>query len=397
MTRAPWVAFGATLALTVVASALPDNDWPLAAIVPAGVALLITAACGAVIASRRRGNPIGWILLGTGLSVSSLFCATQYANRALVDRPGSLPGGTVAAWLQAWVAVPVLALVALLFLLFPTGHLLTRRWRFASWTVAAGCAVAVLGVMLRPGPFDTFPAVQNPVGIGAAGFLRPLFEAAQITTLVGVLASAGSVVLRYRRSRGTEREQLKWFAYAVVTSVVLFLLNPLVSIALGFEEPPLALGFVLPFLGSIVLPISIALAILRRGLYDIDRIISRTVSYAIVTLFLGATFVVLALGPVVVVGSGGSAPDYLIAAATLVVAALFRPARRRVQGFVDRRFNRSRYDAAQTIEAFAARLRQDIDLDSLGAELRALVAGTMHPSHVSLWIRPPVRAQDRNG
>jgi hypothetical protein len=225
------------------------------------------------------------------------------------------------------------------------------------------------------------------VGISGARPITDAIVAASLLALaVCALGTIASVILRFRRARGDERQQIKWFTFAIAIlalSVILFPLLETLGIFVVGGEP---VGFIVPFLGLLTVPLSIGVAILRYRLYDIERIISRTFSYAIVTAILGATFALLVLLPPVLVG-GDSVPDYVIAVATLVVAALFRPVRRRVQDAVDHRFNRKRYDAEHTIEAFTARLREQVDIDALGAELEDVVGRTMQPSHVSLWVR----------
>jgi peptidoglycan/LPS O-acetylase OafA/YrhL len=271
-------------------------------------------------------------------------------------------------------------------LLFPTGRLPSPRWR----PVAVTAALAITAVTVLGGVQPTLKLqneeffVPNPVGL--AGAPNPE-EGALGTVLLAVLvvcmvASVASVVLRFRRSRGVERQQLKWFTYAAGLMLV-------VNVATFTVLPDGAAGDVLFGLALAVVPIAAGVAILRYRLYDIDRLINRTLVYAALTAVLGAVYaaVVLVLG-LLFGGVGGALPSWAVAAATLAVAALFQPARRRIQDLVDRRFNRRRYDAAKTVAAFSARLRDEIDLDTLSAELVAGVDQTVEPTTVSLWLRP---------
>ena len=392
MTARPVIAWS-LLALTIgcmaSAAAMPDDDWPLVAILALGAVLSFTAAVGMVIVVRGGGNRVGWVLIGIGLSVSSGMLATQYANRTFVEAPGSLPFADAVAWLQSWLWSPLTALFALVVLWFPTGHPPSPRWRIVGRAAFALAFLATLSVALRPGPFDTFPNVRNPLGVGVLEGTQRIYENAWMPLLLIVYGGAvASIFVRFRRSRGPERQQLKWFAYAVGGAVVLTLVNPL-SIALGLDRlgewASLVFGPLGPLLAFLLLPLAIGTAILRHRLYDIDRIISRTLSYAVVSAVLGGTFAVVVLVPTGIVGRGHT-PDWMVAVATLAVAALFRPLRRRVQDVVDHRFNRRRYDAEHTIDAFALRLREQIDIDALGAELCAVVNTTVQPSRVSLWL-----------
>jgi hypothetical protein len=310
----------------------------------------------------------------------------EYAEYALVTRQGSLPGAALAAWFSWWW-LPILGLIFVFtLLLFPTGRLPSPRWRPVA--VAGGLAIATVTVL---GAVQPTLKLQNeevylPNPVGVAGAPDPETGALG-AVLLGVLgacmvASVVSVVLRFRRSQGVERQQLKWFTYAAA----LMLLAQLVTMTV---LPEGVVSDVLFGLSIAFVPIAAGVAILRYRLYDIDRLINRTLVYAAVTAVLGAVYagLVLALGWLFG-GVGGELPSWAVAGATLAVAALFQPARRRVQALVDRRFNRRRYDAARTVEAFSARLRDQIDLDTLSAELLAGVEQTVEPTTVSLWLRP---------
>ena len=385
-----WLVFGLTALCLTVATLLPDNDWPLNAILFVGVALLFASLCGALIGHRRPDNAVGWILLAIALSVAAGLAATQWANRALVDRPGSLPAGIPAAWLQSWLWAPLTGLFPLLVLWFPTGRVPSGRWRVVLWLTVAATVVPALTIAFRPGPFDTFKHIDNPLGVDIlpVDLLQVLAGAWLLTVPAAVL----SLFLRFRKASGVERQQIKWFFLAAVSAVVLVLLNPLIYALNANADPAifgLHLGLIFPVFAFALLPAAIALAVLRYRLFDIDRIISRTLSYAIVTALLATTFILVVLVPTGVVGATGKTPDWLVAVATLVVAALFRPVRWRVQNAIDHRFNRRRYDAERTIDAFTARMREQTEVEGLQADLESLVTQTMQPVSVSLWITPP--------
>ena len=349
------------------------------------VAFTAFMVVGAVIVAHRPGNALGWIFSAIGLLSSAGVLAMEYAEYAYLTRPGSLPGAALAAWFSWWW-LPILSLIFVFTpLLFPTGRLPSPHWRPVAVTGAlAITAVAVLGAV-QPTLKLQNEEVYLPNPVGLAGAPDPE-DGALGAVLLGVLAacmvaSVVSVVLRFRRSSGVERQQLKWFTYAaalmLVANVVTFTFLPE-----GVASDVL-FGLSIAFV-----PIAAGVAILRHRLYDIDRLINRTLVYATLTAVLGTVYAgaVLVLG--LFGGVGGELPSWAVAGATLAVAALFQPARRRIQAVVDRRFNRRRYDAARTVEAFSARLRDQIELDTLSAELLAGVEQTLEPTTVSLWLRP---------
>ena len=343
---------------------------------------------GALVVAHRPGNPIGWIFSAIALLAFTGGLTAEYATYALVTRPGSLPGAKFAAWYTSWPWYPTLAL-ALVFtpLLFPTGRLLSPRWRPLAWLAGAATAaftvLAALKADLVLGDPDlgTHHVITNPIGI--AGIENPE-ESTVGGALLGLmtlsaLVAFGSLVLRFRRSRGEERQQLKWFTYAGA-------LVPLTWLA---DVLPAPVGDMVSAAPIVFLPAAAGIAILRYRLYDIDRLIRRTLVYGLLTALLGGIYagLVLVLGQL----SGGLSaepPSWAVAGATLAVAALFQPARRRIQQAVDRRFNRGKYNAAKTIEAYSVRLRDQLDLDTLSTELLAVVDQTMEPTRVSLWLPP---------
>jgi hypothetical protein len=359
--------------------------------VPPILAVLSTSTVGAVLASRRPRHPVGWLLLAAGLSLGENGVASLYAPYGLLVRPGALPAADYLAMSFPATAAVALALVGFVVLLTPTGSLPSPRWRWWARVAAAPPVVFVLAAALAPRPRESHYAVlDNPFDFHALrGALLVTHQVALAVINVAVLVAAGSLVARFRRARGVERQQLRWLAVAAVF-VSLAVLVALVAVAIG---SPFLTGWAAGACLAI-LPMAIGAAILRYRLYDLDRIVSRTLAYGLLTVLLGLCYagIVLGLGPLL--GRGSS---LVVAAATLAVAALFQPARGRVQAAVDRRFDRRRYDAARTIEAFSTRLRDEVDLDTLTVELVAVVERTMQPTGVSLWLRPPAATADSRG
>jgi hypothetical protein len=330
---------------------------------------------GALIATHRPRNPIGWLFCAVGVFQGLLIATEAYSDYALRIAPGTVPGGPLAHWIAQWVWAPSVGLlVTFVPLLFPDGRLPSPRWRPVAWLSALSIVLTcgLYGVLLWP-----LRAVvdREPDELLAGGQAIVLNAAFPLMVLCG-LACLSALAVRFRRARGIERQQLKWLLFAAAVTVVILSLYGLVSLL-----------WLLPLLPAI--PVTAGIAILRYRLYDIDRIISRTLVYGLLTAILGLGYAgaVLVLGQV----SGGMTtdpPSWAVAGATLAVAALFQPARRRIQQVVDRRFNRRKYDAAKTVEAFSVRLRDEVDLDALSAELLAVADQTMQPTMASLWLRP---------
>jgi hypothetical protein len=359
----------------------------LAAFVPSAVvgpilAMLSAATVGAVLASRRPRHPVGWLLLGFALALTASGVTSSYASYGLLARPGALPAANVAARLYPVTIAAALAVVGFVLLLTPTGSPPSSRWRRWPWALAVAVAVVLVAATVAPGSLDPLAQFVSPMDPQVyGGALRVAVQLALLAALLTVLAGAGSLVARFRRARGVERLQLQWVALAAGLTG-LSLLATAVLIAVGEVN----LGNWASAFGVAFLPLATGAAILRYRLYDLDRIISRTLAYGLLTVLLGLGYalVVLGLGRLV----SDEASTLAVAGATLAVAAAFQPLRRRVQGLVDRRFNRRRYDAAATIEAFSGRLHEQVDLDTLTAELLALVDQTMQPTCASLWLRP---------
>jgi hypothetical protein len=373
--RLAWGLWG--LAAVLLAAAMVLGPWLLLGYVGFQVVLsLAFITVGAFLSGRRPSNPVGWLLLGWGMVMAFSAFVGAYVERGLVRDPGSLPGPGWAAWAEAVVWHPAFGLLAFLLLLFPHGRLPSRRWRPFAWFTVAVYLTLSLSAALSPGSVELYypqatPPVRLPVG-PVADLVFGVLLPAQLLLLVVALVS---LVLRLRRATGEERQQVKWFAYTVVTVVVLFVAGIVVFDA----------GYLFPLFGLI--PVSVAVAVFKYRLYDIDRLINRTLVYGLLTALLIGVYAALVflLGRLLDPATGDSA--LAVAAATLAVAALFQPARRRLQELVDRRFNRRRYDAARTVEVFSSRLRDQVDLDTLSAELLTVVDRTVQPASASLWLR----------
>ena len=338
---------------------------------------------GALIVAHRPGNAIGRLFSAIALLAFTGQLANEYATYAYVTRPGSQDTGAIlAAWYASWWWFVVVAL-ALVFtpLLFPTGRLLSPRWRPVAWLAGVTTvALTVLGALRANLDLVGDQVIANPIGIAAVENPEvSAVGAGLLILLVLVIAVAfASLVIRFRRSRGAERQQLKWFTYA----------GALLPLALLDDYLPAPVGDLVFGVVIVFLPVAAGIAILRYRLDDIDRLINRTLVYGLLTALLAGVYggAVLILGQAFG-GVGGDPPSWAVAGATLAVAALIQPARRRIQTVVDRRFNRRKFDAAKTVEAFSARLRDEVGLEALSAELLAVVEQTIQPTRASLWLR----------
>ena len=347
------------------------------------------APVGALIASRHPENPVGWLLCLYGFVISLSYFSAEYAIYALLAQPDSLPAGEAMAWVFSWMLPLVIGFSTLSYLLFPTGRLPSRRWRWAVWLTVAFIVVGVLLGAFSSGPLSDLGPIQNPLGIVG---LADIYSAILYTTFsVLLVAVISSVFVRLRRAGGVEHQQIKWFAYAVAANaiavVVAYVIPGLIETPLWFER----VGFALNNIVIPAIPIAIGIAILRYRLYDIDILINRTLVYGSLTLMLALVYFggVTATQVVFTALTGQEEqPQLTIVVSTLVIAALFTPLRRRIQSFIDRRFYRSKYDARKTLEAFSAQLRDETDLNALSEDLVGVVRETMQPAHVSLWLRP---------
>jgi hypothetical protein len=347
-------------------------DGALFALSPVGYATV-----GLILTLRRPANPIGWLYAASALIWSLIIPLDPWLDQLVRDqRPLSLLAKLTAVG-EVTVWAPAIALgVTLPALLVPDGRLRSRRWRVVAASAVAGPVMFVVAVFLIPGQSsDTAVPFDNP--FGQAGLVGTVAKGVAATGLVlhvvALLAALVCVVLRFRASRGVERQQLRWVATGAAIAV-LGVTVPLGDLRGSWLDP----------LVILCVPVTVAVAVLRYRLWDLDRLVSRTVTYALVTALLAVPFLLVVPATTKLVEGSGS---LAVAAATLAAAALFQPLRRRVQDLVDRRFNRRRYDAARTVEGFAARLRDQVDLDALHGELLAVVDQTMQPTRASLWLR----------
>jgi hypothetical protein len=372
-----------------------------------GVLSLAFPTVGALIASRLPTNPIGWIFCGVGLLYTAQRFNTAYADYALLENL-AFPGGEYVAWFSGLVdfSGPILAVVFVM-LLFPDGHLLSRRWRIVAWAAACGAVLTELYDAFYPDYLSTHSYVWNPFAVvDLVGGFTPdeLFIGSAVVgetlLLTSILAALFSLFVRLHRAWGDERQQLKWFLYASVPAVVCFSFILLSYIIVDFTEVVFGTPFI-PFSGSyddvhyiaafalLIVPVFTYIAIVRYRLYDIDVVINRTLVYGSLTAMLVALYFV---GIVVLqrlfVLLTGQQSTLAIVASTLLIAALFTPLRSRIQSFIDRRFYRRKYNARKTLEAFSAQLRNETDMDALSKDLVGVVRETMQPAHVSLWLRP---------
>lgn len=389
--RRPVVAWAglavAAILLVAVAVLTAAVSGEVGEVIAGFILVLPFAAVGAFVAARQPQNRIGWLLLGIGVTLSiSLMCdgAIEYG----LANPGSLTQLGVFALVSSIAFSAFFSLFLLMLLLLPSGRLQSQRWRIPVAGIALLGAIWVC-LLVRPGPFDDWKdeGIVNPLGVAA---LEPvtnvLYQIAFVLLAALLLTSLVSVVVRFRRSGGVERAQLCWIAAAVAATGISWATMIVGIIVLG-DSTMVDLLWGLAILSISFIPVGIGIAVMRYRLYEIDRVISRTLVYAAVTVVLGASYVGLVLAGQALFSSFAGGSDLAIAASTLVVAALFLPVRSRVQGFVDRRFNRRRYDAQQTLEGFGMRLREQIDLATLETSLKGVVTETMQPTHASVWLR----------
>ena len=389
------VLLAGSLMLWLVNNAVRPQELPVLRLVVPGFATV-----GAVIMTRHRGHVIGWLFLGlSALIALGSFCS-DYAIRGYLT--GGLPADELMTWLNNWLAGLLLLPFGLLLLLFPTGRLPSPRWRLVVWVLAVSAAYQVAKFMFSPVLYlqiSQFERIEIANPVLAVDFVSTVILPYSVAVLGSwaVLATAAlAPLVRYRRADQVERQQLKWLVLVLVLGVAV----GLAAAALNRVVPDLANGLGLLVVVEVALgvPLAVGAAILRYRLYDIDRLINRTLVYGLVTVLLGVVYagIVLTLGQLFG-GLGDDPPSWVVAGATLAVAALFQPARRRIQQGVDRRFNRRKYNTAQTVEAFSVRLRDEIDLDALSAELLAVVDQAIQPTRASLWLRPPVERSPRTG
>ena len=379
------------LAIGTLVNAVSGGDLSTSSVL-LPIAGMTSLSMGLVLVTRLPRHRVGWLLWASGAAMALTVITQGLANLGLTTSPGSVPGAIWLAWLSASIGGLALFVPALLLpLLYPTGRPPSPRWR--PIVVATIATIAAWSVTAALGPFTagTYPAgVENPLAIGgAAGDVIALLpNVLAVALAVELVLAFASIVVRYRRAAGIERQQIRWFAFVgVVAIVALMVAGGGKGITGGPGATVDSMAWLVGIGALAFMPIAIGIAILRYRLYEIDRIISRTIGWALVTGVLVLVFAgaILLFQAVLAPLTGES--TIAVAASTLLVAALFQPLRRGVQARVDRRFNRSRYDADRTVAAFAERLRDEVDLDQLGAEVRATVVQTVAPATVSLWLR----------
>jgi hypothetical protein len=353
--------------------------------------VLISVSCstvGALIASRRPENPIGWIFCALGLAAGIRHFCAEYAIYALLAEPGSLPLGGVLAWITSWIRVPYFSLFVYLALLFPNGRLPSSRWRWVAWFTAFVVVVGTISVAFSRSATRGLGPIDNPFGIGGVAGVVTLTEL--LIFALGIVAGVSLFVRLRHATSWVERQQIKWFAFAITVTASGAILTYSIGEAAGVGWLR-RVGFVFVMVGLVGITTSVGIAISRYRLYEIDQIINRTLVYGSLTASLGMVyFGGVATSEVIFRALTGQEqqPQLAIVVSTLVIAALFNPLRRRIQGFIDRRFYRRKYDARKTLEALSAQLRHETDLAALSDDLVGVVRETMQPAHVSLWLRP---------
>jgi hypothetical protein len=348
---------------------------------------VIDVSVGAIVASHRPENPVGWLLCLSGVATSTDTFAAQYAIYALLARPNSLPAGEAFAWIASWLLPVMIGLPVFYLLLFPTGRLPSRRWRWVAWLTVAFVVAGVITSAFSPGAYlGSLGQIRNPLGI--EGFTQIYKALLYTTSPLLYVAVALSVFMRLRHAVGVERQQIKWLAYAAAAFAFGILLNVItlaIDTPLWFERATVAYFTV----AGEAVPIAMGIAILRYRLYEIDLLINRTLVYGPLTVTLVAIYFggIVLLQRVFVIFTGQQS-TLAVVASTLLIAAMFNPLRRSIQSFIDRRFYRRKYDARKTLEDFSGKLRDETDLEALSDDLVGVVKETMQPAPVSLWLRP---------
>jgi hypothetical protein len=389
-----WAAYAAATVTFLLLASLNGESGVVAAS-PILFAFTAFATIGALLMSRYPQHPVGWIFMTIGLGTALGNLTQQYAIYTLfTDADSALPGGVAAAWLGGWLWTAAMGVIVFLPLLLPSGRLPSARWRPVAWGAGVAMSAIVAAFLFKPGPVDIgkqYP-VDNPLGIaGWARVLNTLRSVGAIAYVVIIATATIGLIVRAHGAPREERQQLKWFGYAgAFMLIAAFALGPLAEHLLQGDLGG-DIGTFFFGLGVAALPVGTGIAILRYHLYDIDLIINRTLVYGALTAVLALVYVggVVGVGGLVRDATGQGRNELVVAASTLAVAGLFRPARDRIQGFIDRRFYRSRYDAQRTVEAFSVRLRDDIELDAMTRDLLAVVRTTVQPRHASIWLRIP--------
>ncbi len=406
-----WSLAGLSLAMFVASAALtllylsgapdtrPSSPWDAVGGLLMFVPFLAFPLVGALIASKRPHNPIGWICLAAGLFWMLIVLGD--ANPSLIQTPVAI------AALTQWTWVPPVGLLGIyMILLFPDGKLPSRRWRALAWFSGAVMVLASVALTLSPGPLPDHPGVRNPFGLEGYPMVAQALTGVIALLPICILASAASLIWRYRHSGGEVRQQIKWVAFAASLVGVVYLSALVFGLFFapeatwgGADAPPLV-GILLNavLLSYAGVPIAVGFAVLKYRLYDIDLLINRALVYGSLTVLLSLVYVGGVVGLQYILRLlTGQESTLAIVASTLAIAALFDPLRRRIQSFIDRRFYRRKYDARKTLEAFSAKLRNETNLEVLNSELVGVVRETMQPVHVLLWLRPDSSAKGGRG
>jgi hypothetical protein len=391
-TRLAWTLCALSLILTVLGVLLlamnyshPNSHvygfWPENTVIPLSFSII-----GAILASRLPANPLGWLFCAAALVSAVAHFSGEHAIYALLAPSEALPAGEALAWLTSWVWIPFIGILVILLLLFPDGRLPGRRWEWLVWLTVLLTSVGSAWQAFSPGAIDSLGTIRNPLGYEGLPEANEPVQIIMFALLFVVVASSLSV--RMRRARGIERQQIKWPAYTAVMAATGSVLT--YSIAEPIGAPWLKwTSFVIVMAALVCFPLSVGIAIVRYRLYEIDLIINRTLVYGSLTATLAALyFGVIVVLQNIFVALTGQQSTLAVVASTLLIAAMFTPLRRRIQGFIDRRFYRRKYDAAKTLEAFSARLRDETDLNALSDDLVGVVRKTMQPAHISLWLHP---------
>jgi len=407
--RLAWAVFAVTCVMWAVAivtawltrdlqnsESLGSSGADLVVGIATAVVLLAFPVAGVVIATRQPANPIGWILLAIGAGWGALAGATGYADYGIRLHPGSLPAADIAAVLTVSVWAPPVGLTGtFLLLLFPDGRLPGARWRWIAYVGAAATAACTAASLLDPDVLKDSPyaSTQNPIGVDALGGVIAVLDYAVVVLALTMVASAASLVVRFRRAGMVEREQVKWLAAAAGVSAWIYLVDLCISVVAGGTGPEPVWRVLLDdaFVLSVgLIPVAIGVAVLRYRLYEIDVIIRRTLVYAALVSVLALLYLTGVFGIQAVVRSvSGQSGTLAVTVSTLIVAAAFQPLRSRIQRAVDHRFYRGRYDAARTLESFSGRLREQVEIEMVSGEVLDVVRQTLQPAHVSLWLREP--------
>ncbi len=390
--RSAWLLGAATLVIAAAGLALLVWDW--SAPVPRGffgirgfygLDAVGFGGVGALLTWRRPGHPVGWVFAAAGLLAAVNFATIEYGLAASAGR--RLPDAAYVGWVELWIWVPCVTLVFLyLLLLFPDGRLPSPRWRLLGWMGGVFAVIAAAGVAFFPGSDrPDLPGLRNPFGVAPAAVPLGAAGAGLAGLVCCAVLAAWSLVVRSRRGTEVTRQQIKWLAWSGCLGAAALVPAAALSLTPGW---PARVASGAAFAAVVAMPAAVGVAVLRYRLYDIDRVISRTLAYAIITGVLAGLYAGLVL---LATGVLGVRTPVAVAAATLAAAALFNPLRRRVQRAVDRRFDRARYDADQTTAAFAARLKDAVDLDAVRDDLTSVVQAALEPTHISVWTSQPGR------